>query len=160
MVGTTNTFSSNISLALTAAPQGVYDPSTLNDTLNHFSSTQKLSSVLSDCATVKLLFLVGVTAGKFISISSNPSEALGIPAPAGFGIGFLTEDVAPGTYGTVYSSGINSFLTGLSPGVFYYTIAGGNISSAPSGAGPYMQVGFASNTTTLIVQNIKSVPTF
>ena len=151
MAGTTNSFSSNLALGLSAAPQGLYEPGAKSDTESHFNATQFLSSALSDATTVKLLFLVAVTAGKFIAPSTTIGEAIGITASGDFPtIGFLLADVAAGQYGIVCTRGVNKLLTGLTPGGVYYTADNGGIALSPIIPGSGFRIGFASNSTTLI----------
>lgn len=157
MAGTTSSYSSNLDLALSAAPQGVYDPRTQSDVDGLHFSTQSLSSTVSDAVTVRILFLVAVSAGKFIRSAVNPNEAIGILAGVGnITIGFLNEDVAAGDYAVVYSSGINSSLTGLLPGRDYYLDSNGGVTATPTF--PAVRVGFAINPTLLVVQNIGWIP--
>ncbi len=155
MAGSTDKFASNIELPLSSAPQGKYDPVAQADMEDHFNSTQTLSNLISEAFTTRILFLVAVPAGKFISVDVSVGEAIGILAAGGVNvvIGFLKEAVAPGEYGVVWSCGYNTNMSGLTPGVKYKAIAGGDVAPyVPSTNQCY--VGFAITPTTLVVQNM------
>lgn len=158
MPGSTNNFSSNISLALSAAPQGVYDPVQQSDMGDHFAATQTLSQILSDVITVRVLFLVGMTAGQIVSFSFIPgsgTEMIGVPCPAGGGstpIGFLDADVLPGDYGIVHRSGICRQYSGLTFPAEYATAASGGVQVNP-GSG-VVRLGFSLDEHSIMFKGI------
>jgi hypothetical protein len=87
-----------------------------------------------------------ISAGALINVWNNAGTLNVRNANGATGLeshGFVLAAIANGAAGTVYFSGINSALSGLTPGADYYlsdSAAGGVVSASPTTAGHYSQI--------------------
>lgn len=126
---------------------GVLDPSLFPAGIGADIVTVPASEALAAGAAVNLWANSGAT---------NARNADGSVANGGKKIdGFVVAAVASGATAIVYRNGLNTGLTGLSPGLDYYlgTTAGTFTTTAPSAAGQTLQyAGKAITATSLDVQ--------
>lgn len=114
----------------------------------YLQTTTRISCIFSDTVTpgqvISVYSNAGVLTARLANSTDNTKPVYGFCGPLG---------VSAGTVGEVVLTGLNPYLSALSPGLPYYLhTVNGQISSAkPVGVGKIVQpVGFAISATTLV----------
>lgn len=113
---------------------------------------------LQNLARFYCMFSDSVTPGMIVNIYNNSGtptarKAGGAALGGGLTRGFVIASVTAGSYGEVFLAGVNTFITGLTAGLTYYTSTGtaGLVTATPPSS-PYIQeVGYALNAGALWV---------
>lgn len=163
-------YNNNFSLSSSQSSQSQSDQGVSSQVVQqNLNTIAGLQQILSDVSTFRCKANVNLSAGMFVGIVkgiSGDTEASITPsnfsADANFVIpvGFIVQNTAAGDYAVVYRRGVNTFLTGLSPGQYYTYDVNGSVvktiypvysSSFPVPNRIFNFVGFSINTNTLIV---------
>lgn len=99
-----------------------------------------------------------LTAGMFVNIFDDSSVLSARPADESLGFpanGFVLDPILDNATGTVYASGVNTALAGLTPGQTYWLDVSGGVATSPSltEQGFTQEIGVALSATELCLAN-------